>query len=1250
MTRLGRTGLFGFGALCKVFAFSVTLTLAMASAAFADQVTNRIDTPPDAALESLALDEGATQTVAFRVVSKNGDDENGCNIDAGEQLKVQVLSSNPSAATVSPRTLTFTACDQDQSVTVAAGAKGTSTITVALAPGAGSNTTGSGSYDYTPASFTTNVNNVPPTISDITNWSTDEDTSTGAITFTVGDAGTPADDLTATGSSSNTTLVPNANIVFGGSGANRTVNVTPAANRSGTATVTVSVSDGTATTSDIFVLTVNARNDAPNAGDDTANADEGGANETINVLANDGDVDGNALAVTGNTQPPAGEGSVACSNANCTFMPDADFNGTTGFDYAINDGNGGTDTATVTVDVAATNDAPAAADDTLSTDEDEALTVGAPGILDNDSDVDDLLGPPTTLTAVLADGPDDGTLTLEGDGSFTYTPRPDFNGSDSFIYRADDGTIVSDHATVNLDVSPVNDAPDFDLPANPDQTVDEDAGAQAVGNFATNISPGPAGESSQAVSFAVTDDNNALFSERPAISPNGTLTYTPEPDSTGTATVMVAATDDGGTGLGGEDTSAPQSFTITVNAVNDIPTVSLDGAANADEGETKAYSFTADDPDPGGFTVNGGFPDCGAGGNLVAGSLTTTATGGDFRCRFPDGPASPSVRVQVADTGGAESNIATLTVAVANVAPSVSLGGPATAGEGDTKTYSFAVADPGDDSHSVATACGANGVKVPGSDNYNASTKEGDFRCRFPDGPATSSVTARANDSDGFGDADDRVVLVTVDNVAPVAQTDGPYATDEDEALSVGAPGVLGNDEDAGGANDVLAVTLARGPDHGSVALEPDGSFAYTPQADYDGADSFAYEVCDDAPVPLCDVGTANITVTAVEDAPTISGMADTATDDDTATGDIPFTVSDVDTAIGNLTVSGSSSNATLVPNANIVFGGSGANRTVNVTPAPDQSGVAEIALTVSDGKLEATEAFSLTVRDVTPPHTILDLRPPRFTSNDSASFSFSSEAGTTFECGLDSGAYEPCASPKTYPGLAQGQHAFRVRAIDVAGNVDPSPISRTWTVDSAAPTGTVSVNGGASYTNRAQVVFALEASDPAPGSGVTSMRFRENPDFWSSWEPYAASKSWTLHAADGKKSVFVQYKDHAGNRSTARATLILDSVAPEVGKVTPRDGAKASTDISVTAKFSEAINADTLSKSTVELVKSANGKPVPATVGYDPATEKMILKPVRELQPDASYTVSITGGAEGVEDLAGNALAASVVWQFRVE
>src|SRR5439155_232861 len=90
-------------------------------------------------------------------------------------------------------------------------------------------------------------------------------------------------------------------------------------------------------------------------------------------------------------------------------------------------------------------------------------------------------------------------------------------------------------------------------------------------NWASNITTGPPCDAGTSVTFLVSNDNNALFSVPPAISPTGTLTFTSAPNASGSATVTVTAKDDGGTANGGVDASAPQTFKITVNPVNDAP-------------------------------------------------------------------------------------------------------------------------------------------------------------------------------------------------------------------------------------------------------------------------------------------------------------------------------------------------------------------------------------------------------------------------------------------------------------------------------------------------------------------------------------------------------------------------------------------------------------------------------------------------------------------------------------------------------
>ncbi len=202
-------------------------------------------------------------------------------------------------------------------------------------------------------------------------------------------------------------------------------------------------------------------------------------------------------------------------------------------------------------------------------------------------------------------------------------------------------------------------------------------------------------------------------------------------------------------------------------------------------------------------------------------------------------------------------------------------------------------------------------------------------------------------------------ITVTPVNDAPVARADA-FTTPEDTPLSLAAPGVLAGDTDVDSA---LTAELVSGPAHGTVSLNPDGSFVYTPAGNYNGPDAFTYRASDGALASAPAVVT--ISVTPVNDAPALSDIADRTIEWNTTTGSVAFTVSDPDGVTG-LVVSGASSNLALVPAANIVFGGSGANRTISVTPAPNQYGDVTITVIVTDaGGLSASDTFLLRVRQV---------------------------------------------------------------------------------------------------------------------------------------------------------------------------------------------------------------------------------------------------------------------------------------------
>jgi VCBS repeat-containing protein len=204
---------------------------------------------------------------------------------------------------------------------------------------------------------------------------------------------------------------------------------------------------------------------------------------------------------------------------------------------------------------------PTAADDpSYTVAEDGLLNVSAgSGVLKNDDDPD---SGPGTLVARNASDPAGGTVVLAANGSFTYTPDPDFNGTDTFTYEAFDGADAAT-ATVTVTVSPVNDAPSF---TSGGDAVGSAAGGAQSQAWATNISPGPANESGQTLTFdaSIAPADEALFLAPPAIASDGTLSYTPS-GLTGAVTVTVRLQDNGGTANGGSDTSGTQSFTLTLN-------------------------------------------------------------------------------------------------------------------------------------------------------------------------------------------------------------------------------------------------------------------------------------------------------------------------------------------------------------------------------------------------------------------------------------------------------------------------------------------------------------------------------------------------------------------------------------------------------------------------------------------------------------------------------------------------------------
>ena len=494
----------------------------------------------------------------------------------------------------------------------------------------------------------------------------------------------------------------------------------------------------------------------------------------------------------------------------------------------------------------ASNDAPVAANDIYDMAEDAVLDVGAAGVLANDTDAD---GDP--MTSVLVAGTANGGLTLNADGSFIYTPNADFNGIDSFTYKANDGFADSNTATVSITVNPMNDAP---VAANDSYSTNESAAS--VNAFFNGVLTNDTDVDQDLLNAAlVTGPANGTLT----LYSNGTFDYVPDPGFSGTDSFSYKAND-------GTAESNDATVSITVNPVNDAP-VAVDDGYSTDEDtvlSTPVPGVLDNDSDADGDPMTS---------VLVAGTangaLTLNANGSFSYTPNADFNGIDSFTYKAND-GLADSNTATvsITVEAVNDAPvaaddsystdedtGVLVTLSATDLEECELTFSI-ISGPANGTLTALTAQTCVGA-LPNSDSLEVTyTPNAGFT-------GTDSFTYKAND--GTSDSNDATVSITVNpvNDAPVAVDDG-YSVAEDAVLDVDAAGVLANDSDADG-NPMTSV-LVTDTANGVLTLNADGSFSYTPNADFNGSDSFSYKANDG--LAGSNEATVTITVNPMNDAP----------------------------------------------------------------------------------------------------------------------------------------------------------------------------------------------------------------------------------------------------------------------------------------------------------------------------------------------------------------------------------------------
>ena len=544
--------------------------------------------------------------------------------------------------------------------------------------------------------------------------STNEDTQVTAI-FDGGDTSTIT---SVTATSDNPTLVPNdvAHLSAAMTGSTGIVTINPAANLSGTTNITVTVNRTGGPEMKTFMLTVNAVNDAPSfvkGADQTVNEDAGSqtvANWATAISRGAGDEIDQTVTfqVTGNTNTALfSAGPAIDAFGELTYTPAANANGSATITINLKDNggtaNGGVDTSapqSFNITLNPRNDAPSftkGLDQTVNEDAGPQsvsnwATAISPGPANESGQTVSFQILGNTAPGLFATAP-----AISSTGTLTYTSAANTVGTATItINLKDDGGTAnggfdtSASTSFTISVNSVNDAPSFTKGAN--QTINEDPVLQTVDNWATNISPGP-GETGQTVSFTATNDNNALFSTQPAIGPSGNLSYRPANNANGIATVTVTLKDNGGTANGGVDTSAPQTFTITVNAVNDAPffTKGTNQTVLEDAGAQTVANWATS-------IFRGGGPD------ELGQTLTFQVTNNTNAALFSSGPAisstgtltytpaadangSATLTINLKDDGGtanggvdtSASQTFTITVNAINDAPSFTIGPDQTA-------------------------------------------------------------------------------------------------------------------------------------------------------------------------------------------------------------------------------------------------------------------------------------------------------------------------------------------------------------------------------------------------------------------------------------------------------------------------------------------------------------------------------------------------------------------------------------------
>ena len=728
------------------------------------------------------------------------------------------------------------------------------------------------------------VNDLPVFDTQPGTMSITEDGTNGSDSFIVSDIETAGADLTVTVTgSTNPSVVAVGDVsITADGGGNRTITVNPKDNQNGSTTISLRVTDSDGGYTDCtFVVTVSAVNDPPVAQDMTTSISE---DQTYSVawatITSDVDIATNGDSLGVEITTGAGHGTAAVDGGSITYTPNANWNGTDSFVYTVTDSNGAKDTGTITITVNPVNDAPEAQDDNDTIAEDTSYTADWTGLT---SDVD-IATNGDSLNAEIAAQGSHGTASVDGN-NITYTPDENWNGTDSFTYTVTDTGELSDTATITVTVTQVNDNPtaaddEANTPEDTAVTVDvlaNDSDVDTLEGLNEN-------ELHMKADFSISSVADPAHGSV-EISGNK-LVYTPDTDFVGDDSFDYTMQD----GNGG---SASATLTVHVGAVNDAP-VAVDDAITTNEDTTGSVNVLTNDTDIDEDTLSfdGFIGDTTSFGTFAqSGGLITFTPKADYNGSF-------TVGYRVSDGNTTDTGEITVTVNPVNDAP-VALADSKTTPE-DTSldiTMGELISDVDEEDDSNLT------VSVEDGDGpaYGTVSVSGLTITYTPDANwnGSDSFTYTVKDQSGVSDTNTIRITVTAVNDAPVPQND-TAETSEDTPVTVD---VLSNDSDIDMGSTLnespqAAITIsdAGDPAHGSTDVV-DGKVVYTPDADYNGEDSFKYTVTDGTVFAQASVA---VVISQVNDNPDTVDDTATTNDEDSVTIDVLANDSDIDTPAAN--------------------------------------------------------------------------------------------------------------------------------------------------------------------------------------------------------------------------------------------------------------------------------------------------------------------------------------------------------------